>query len=367
MAAKRENKPGTSTGSEGALEARLRRTVESMPITQAFTSEAVKLPEVEPPSLDGIEVVVPKPEDLGEEEVLARIHELAREHGARRERGRGEAVAMGDEVQLDILGYSGGSLIPFSARTDFSLELEPLDQLPGFTEALEDATVGSGVKIELTLPPHYAVESLRGQAAVFLVDIKTAFEVQPVDLEDPKALAALGRGKTMKDVVAAVTAELEDELSDLLWVEARERVLDVVADRARVEIPPSLVDEEIRGKWTQLEGRALSEKGLGADEQAQALEGWLRDPYTRADVERRLRISLALGAIARREKLALTPEAVAEVLEPVAEQIGTPIEEVKTVLEADKAAANRVTKLAYHLMVVSHVMERAKIRFEGAR
>jgi trigger factor len=96
---------------------------------------------VEAPSTEGLEVTVPAPPPLTQDELLRRFHELAREHAEVRNRLLDEAVALGDDVQLDVLGYSNGQLLPFSIRSNFWMELAPQEMLPGFA----DAIVGSGV------------------------------------------------------------------------------------------------------------------------------------------------------------------------------------------------------------------------------
>src|SRR3954468_13190436 len=111
----------------------------------------LKLPEVKAPSLEKLEVRVPKPEDISEAEVATRLHELVREHAKKKDRVPGEKIQRGDDVQVDILGYADGKLIPFSARFDQWLEVGPIPELPGLTEAIEGASVGDSVEVDVQL------------------------------------------------------------------------------------------------------------------------------------------------------------------------------------------------------------------------
>lgn len=336
------------------------------PVELAQAGGPVPLPPVAAPSLEGLEVVVPQPPDLTEEDIQLRFFELARPYAKVRERSPQEAVAEGDELVIDVVGYSGDKLIPFSVRSDLDYDLVPDPTLPGFAEALVGAKVGESVQVEITLPQDYEVASLRGAPARFMADIKQAYQVDMPNPDGPELLAALGRGNTLEQVMDAIVEELEEELSDQLLVEARDRVLDEVAARTKVEIPGALIDEEIRRKWAELEGPVLTAKDFSHEEQKESLNGWLNDADLRLDAARRLRISLALKAIAERDGLKLTPERLEELLEDVAAQIGISVEETRAALTNDPSAAEKVEQVAWHLMAVEYVMSKAKVRFEGA-
>lgn len=148
----------------------------SVPGEQAFRSAvSLKLPAVQgAPSLEGIEVTLPTPARVSEGDIVERFDELCRTVAPRRDREAGEAVAAGDEVLLDVIGYSSGKLIPFSIRLDWWTQAAPNPMLPGFFEALVGARVGEALSVELTLPSDYPVERLRGARARFGVELQAA-------------------------------------------------------------------------------------------------------------------------------------------------------------------------------------------------
>ncbi len=338
------------------------RLIQRLPVS---TGTVANLPPVKAPSLEGLSITVPAPDDLTQDEVLERFHELARAHAEVRPREEGEPIALGDDVQLDILGYAQGRLIPFSVRIGHWMELAPQPMLPGFAEVLSEADVGDSVEVGIVLPQDYPAEHLRGLPARFLVDIRAAREVRMPDTDSDELLRALGRGATHDEVVASIVDELEGELADLLWVDARDLVLDELVARAEVQVPPALVDEEIRRRWSQAEGEALTLKNFSLEEQQEALDGWLQHPGIRADAERRLKISLVLKAIAERDRLKLEPNQVLEVLEEPSAAFGISSAQLRASL-ADPATAAQLRDVAWHLFVVEHVMRHAQVRFEGA-
>ncbi|MDY7229316.1 peptidylprolyl isomerase [Hyalangium rubrum] len=325
---------------------------------------AVQLPEATLASDEPIRVTVPAPPSLTEEELVRRFNQLAREHAQVREREPGEAVEQGDDVQLDIIGYANDKLIPFSIRTGLWMELAPDDALPGFAELLAGSAVGDCVGITLVLPDTYPVESLRGVTARFMVDLLAAREVLPPEPDSVGFLRQLGRGNSLSEVMNALGQELLQERTDAQWLEAQNRVLDVLASRLRVTLPKALIDEEIRRRWVMAEGQTVQEKNFSPAEEQEALEAWKTDPATRAEVERRLRISLALKAVAQRDELRLEPGEVFGFLEKYLDAYGLQASEVWEALVNPETAAP-LQNLAWHLHAVEHVMKQAEIHFEG--
>jgi trigger factor len=328
--------------------------------------DQMELPQVKAPSLEGLSVTIPAPEGFTAEDVQQRFLELARPHATERYRYPTERVAWRDEVLLSIAGYSHGRLIPFSARKEVWLPLEPEPMLPGLYEALVGRSPNEGVVVDLTLPAEYPVPSLRGTPARFLVHIQAAREVTYPDLESPAFLQIFGRGATLAEATRVVVQQMADEHAQLLAAQVRQRVLDEVAARTQVRIPSGLIDQEIRQRWSVSEGQTVRELNFTEKEQQESLHAWLQDEATRSEVEQRLRLGLALGAICQRDGLTLTPERVEKLLQEEASAAGLTLEEVLESLRAEPRHLARIDQMAWHLMAVDHVMSRAQIHFKQA-
>lgn len=350
-------------GSTDYPAARLRKLVEATPLAR---EKGVALPEVQAPSLEGLAVEVPALGPVTGNELLARFAMLRREAAPRRDRALGEPLAPGDDVQLDVLGYCDGKLIPFSVRMGWWAPLVPSRDFPGLFEALPGTPLGDGLELELSLPADHPVEGLRGKPARFLVDVRAAREVTLHAEDDPELLLRLGRGQSLDEVMDALRAEVEQEREDLQWLAAQEAVLDALAARTRVELPRALVDDEVTRRWSAAEGQALEARRLTPDERHEALSAWLNDGPTRAEAERRLRISLALGAVARAEKLELTPARLEGLAAQVAAAHGVSAAEARAALSDSKAATEKMVHAAWHLLAVEHVLARAEVSFVAA-
>ena len=336
------------------------------PAKKAAQGRPVQLPQVEAPSLEGLSVTVPAPEAFSEEEVRERFLELARPFATEHARSLDEPIGLGDEVLLNMAGYTNGRLIPFSVRTDTWVKVEPEPSLPGLYEAIVGHTPGTGLVVDLTLPDDYPVESLRGIPARFTLHLEAARAVVYPDLESPEFLQAFGRGATLDEATQSVIEQMKQEATEVLLAQARQLVLTEVARRTQVEIPPELVDEEIRRRWGASEGKAVAELEFTDAEQEESLNTWLADEPTRQEVELRLRIALALGAIVKRDKLVLTPEFVEKLLRDEAASQGLTVHEVADGLRDSPEHQARIEQLGWHLLAVEHVMKKARLHFEGA-
>ncbi len=338
------------------------RKLQQLPVTQALKKGAVPLPPVKAPSLEGLVMTVEAPEPPTADELSGRFVELLREHGVRRERARGEKLAAGDEVEVDVLGYVGGKLMPGGVRFGWSFDLVPNAALEGLAEQLTGAQVGGSARVKVKLGAEHPNPALRGKTAELIVDVLRAFEVKPLNGDDPAALVKLGRGKTLDEVMLKIADELISEWVDGAWADAEAKVLEEVANRAGADVGDALVDEELRRRWGAAEGTHLSAKGFDAAEQQEALDLWLEDPVKREEVRSRLRLSLALKAIAERDGVKPEPEQLEAIMVASGAALGLDEAALKSLGKADPAAATSMVEAAYQQQLIGYVLEQAEVR-----
>ncbi len=342
------------------------RLLKISPMAEALAPKDIALPKAKAPSLVGLEVHVPAPDDLIAEDLTRRFHEKVRAAGTARDRSEKEPLAAGDDVLLNLIGYVDGELLPFSTRFRWWTELAPMPALPGLLEAVATAHVGDSLEVMVTLPANYPSEAFRNAPVRFAVDVLAAREVKALDPTAKDFFKKLGLGGSMDEVMDAIRDELEEELSDELVLLGRELVLDELARRAEVQVPASLVDEEVRRRWSRAELPHLVEHGFTVDEQNEARDAWLRDGATRAECERRIKIGLALAAMIEAEKLSPTPAELKETLDIYGEPWGLKPADVEKAATESKQAATELGRLALYLYAVDYAVSKAKLHFEGA-
>ncbi|QSQ26899.1 peptidylprolyl isomerase [Pyxidicoccus parkwayensis] len=332
------------------------------PGMQALESpSAVTLPSVAAPSLDGLQVEAVAPAPVTEEDLLERLEDLVSERSPHRERSLGEEVESGDIVLLDVMGYAHGALIPFSVRADWRARVSEDPLLPGFFESLEGAEVGLSMDVRLQLPDSYPVESLRGATARFLVDVKAAYEPQPVDFDSPDLLSGLGLGNTLEETLELIAETLAEEREAEARRELRDRVLDALVERTDVVVPETLIDQEIRLRWLEQEQPVLASRNFTLDEMEEAWQGWRTDAATRLDAEWRLRGAVALRAIIEQDDVRPEPEDVEAIRDALAERMGASPEELQAQFESNQVLADRFEHLVMHGTALDYVLSKVTL------
>jgi trigger factor len=362
MRAMPEDERGDTGRSLGDLQGLL--LLKRAPGMQALEGPAavtLPLPVIPAPSLEGLRVAATPPAPVTEEDLLERLEALFQERAPRRERAPAEEVALGDEVLLDVVGYAHGALIPFSVRVDWRTMVAEDPLLPGFFESLVGAQVGLSMDVELQLPDTYTVATLRGATARFLVDVKAAYELQPLDFESPELLPRLGLGATLEEAMSHIAEALTDEREAEARHALQERVLDALVERTEVDIPERLVDEEIRLRWLEREQPVLASKNFTQEEMEEAWQGWRQDPLTRLEAEWRLRVAVALRAICIRDDIQPDPEDVEALGSAIAEAARLPLQRLEQQLRSTPGLAERFTHLVLHTAALDHVMSQVEL------
>lgn len=330
------------------------------PMAQVLMAKMPALPKVAAPSLDGLVVERPARRKLTESDLVERLRDRQRMAATRRDRARGEKLTLGDDVRISAVGFSNGHMVPFSVRHDHWMPLDTIPELPGFAEVLARGAVGDALIIDVVFPPDYPALTLRGKPGRFSVEIHAAREVTLPNVETVEGLRALGLGNTLGDVLLAIRRELEQREADRVQYEAEQRVLDELVRRSQVKVPKELVEDEIRRRWANAEGRWLVDQQLSVESQREALDAWLKNPATRADCERRLAVSLSLGAVVQAQHLTLTPQKVEQLLKEQVTPFGLPESSIQEAFEDSSEAEERLTQVAWHLLAVEAVMVHAK-------
>jgi trigger factor len=319
----------------------------------------VELPLIEAPSLEGLDVTVSRARPITMEDVAERLSELARQLAHRRDRKQGDQVQAGDDICVDTLGYSGGKLIPFSIRESRWTVVAPLHELPGLFEQLVGVRVGESVTREIVLPPDYPTEAFRNAKAIYLVDVVAAREVEALDPAGAEFIKRLGRGPSLEVAAQAVMQDLlQERLAevDLAGVHA---VLDVLVSRAKVEVPQDVIDNALVTLWSKAEAPILARKNFGAQEQKEAMQAWVNDPASRADVAHRVAVSAVLHAVAERDGVNPNPENLKPLAYAAGEAVGFPKAELDKV--PDWELTEPYKSNARYVLTVDHIMKRARV------
>jgi trigger factor len=208
---------------------------------------------------------------------------------------RGVFTDTGEEI-------SGGS----SEATE--VELEEGRMIPGFVEGVIGMAVGESRSVDCQFPESYPQEDAAGRAARFEITLKDLKTRELPELDD-----AFAQQASDKQSLAELRADLENRLKEDAERRARaarhEALLSALVEELEVELPETLVQQEIRNLIEQTAGQ-IAQQGMDVKKLfTPDLVRSLMDT-SRPEAEQRLRRSLALQALAKAETITVEEDEI---------------------------------------------------------
>ena len=229
------------------------------------------------------------------------------------------AAQSGDRVNIDFTGRRGGELFEGGTATGVDLVLGSNRMVPGFESGIEGMSEGETRTVALQMPAEYHAEALRGADVEFEIRVNKVTAKQLPELDDA-FFARYGVAEGGSDAFRAeVQANMQRELRQALRNKTKARVLDALLERTEVEVPQSLVRQEI----DNLRHQALRQFGANASKLDPKM---LPDEMFQAQAVRRVSLGLLLGEVIRKEGLKADPARVRELVEETASTYEQPQE-----------------------------------------
>lgn len=304
----------------------------------------------------------PTPPDA--DALIRRLYERLRKEAPRRERGQGEALQAGDEIECDTLTVMNGRVLAGSSQRGARLELRPFLYLPGFYEGLLKIPVFSAETVSVKLPDDYPVADCAGGEASIYVEVRRAWAVEMPELDDASALEAAGLGSELDEAMQMMAQEIDVEQGEELMLNATQGVLDQIAQQTEVPDLEKVVDHELKRYWVESDGAFLVEKDFPESFRSQAQADFVSDPGMRAQMRRRIRVHVGLGALIEKEKLVPSPNCVQTLLELAGEATGLTPAQVKQELDQDRGAAHDLLFTGIYLTALEHALARARFEID---
>lgn len=220
------------------------------------------------------------------------------------------AAASGDVAEVSFSGtYSDtGEAIEGGSSDGMSVELEEGRMIPGFVEGILGMKPGDSRTVSCSFPESYPNEEAAGRKAEFAI---TLIELKTREL--PALDDAFAQQASDKQTMAELRSELETRLRD--DAERRHRanrqdaLLEALVEQLEVELPETLVQDEIRALIEQTAGQ-IAQQGLDVRKLfTPDLIRSLRDT-SRPEAEQRLRRNLALRALAAAESITVADDEI---------------------------------------------------------
>ncbi|MBM5814744.1 MAG: trigger factor, partial [Cyanobacteria bacterium M_DeepCast_100m_m1_067] len=215
----------------------------------------------------------------------------------------GRAAASGDVAVLSFSGVYADTNEAISGGSSdaMEVELEEGRMIPGFVEGVIGMAVGDSKTIDCQFPESYPQEDAAGRAARFEISLKDLKSRELPALDDAFAQQASDKA-TLAELRADLETRLKEDAERRAKASRHDALLAALVEELEVELPETLVQQEIRNLVEQTAGQ-IAQQGMDVKKLfTPDLVRSLMDT-SRPEAEERLRRSLALKALATAEAI----------------------------------------------------------------
>jgi trigger factor len=229
-----------------------------------------------------------------------------------------DVVERGDFLTLDFVGSIDGKPLPGGKNENYSLEVGGGNTLPQFEEALVGLTKGTEHTISVPYPADYFNKELAGKVAQFSVTVREIKRKVLPPLDDEFAKDR-GDCSTLEELKQKIRAQLEAELREFQTGELKEQLMDRLVEAHSFDVPPSMVDRQVRYLLERHQSRQRSQGAAPVGEKPSTEE--LRKEF-QPHAKRQVKATLILEKIAELEKVEVSDSEVQKRVEEAARVAG---------------------------------------------
>jgi len=227
-----------------------------------------------------------------------------------------------DQLIINFEGKLDGAIFEGGKADKFPLVLGSKSMVPGFEDQLLGVSEGDKKTIEVTFPEDYQGKEVAGKKAEFDIEVIQVNKPVLAELNDEFA-QAFGVSDGLDAFRKEVRANMEREMNTRLQGQLKNSVMDVLREANEIEVPQSLIDEEIQNLMKQAMGN-----------QPETLKGMqLPKEIFQDNATKRVVLGLLVGEVIQANDLKVDKSQVSSKLEEIAGTYESPQEVVKAYTE----------------------------------
>ncbi len=255
------------------------------------------------PAVDtkGYEKAVPsyeKPEAT-DEEVEAKLEEIAQQQGTLQKIKRKRMVRDGDTVIIDFEGFLDGEPFEGGKAEKFALKIGSGQFIPGFEDQIIGMKYDEEKEIKVTFPEEYQSKDLAGKEAIFKVKLHEIQEQVPAEINDELAQKLLNDEKATVETLKERLKDqvINEKLSKLYQEELKPKLVEALVEAFDFALPNNIVEQEIDQK-INAKAREMSEEELKTYQENPEKVEALRDEV-REDAQKSVKATFIVDALAK--------------------------------------------------------------------
>jgi trigger factor len=221
-----------------------------------------------------------------------------------------------DLVNIDFEGLIAGQPFAGNKASNFTVVLGEKRMLPDFEAALAGMKEGETKTFPLTFPQDYA-EEVRGKTADFTATVNQVAEPELPALDSELAKALGVQGGDVEQLKREVRENIEKEVAKRIKQLTKEQVMEALAGAATFEVPRALLDSEI-ARMQEAAVADLKKRGMTTQDLT------LPSDLFADRAANRLKLSILVTELVKRNNLQPKPEQVRKAIEEHAESFEQP-------------------------------------------
>jgi trigger factor len=310
-------------------------------------------PEVKIGDLAGVELDRISAE-VSEAAIDRTIEILRKQRRSFGQRGADDGVAETDRVTIDFEGKIDGEAFAGGKADGHSFIVGEGQMLEQFDKGVRGMRVGQSKTFPVKFPADYHGKDVAGKEADFLVTVKKV-EVQHLPAVDDNFAKSLGIKEATVDALRAdVKKNLEREVKFRVQARNKSAVMDALAKVSELELPKSLVSNEVE-RMVEAAREDLKKRGVKDADKAP-----IPADLFQAQAERRVRLGLVVAELVRGHNLQAKPDQLRAHIEEMSQSYEKPAEVVRWYL-GDRERMAEVEALVVENNVTQHVLSLAKV------
>jgi trigger factor len=281
-----------------------------------FTAKVAVLPEVKIGEYKKIKLKkeVAKVEQKEIEAVIADI----KKNNSVASEVKDRAAKKGDKVEIDFAGETpDGVKLDNTASKNHPLVLGEGNFIPGFEEGVVGMKVGEEKTHPVKFPADYHAKQLAGADVHFKIKLNRIEELNPPTLDDTFALKVSGGRKTKwAEVEKDIEEYLKSQKENAAIQKLEQQLIDELSKISEVEIPESLITEEVEYMLHDFKHR-LADGGMKWEDylkNTKKEEAAVKKEMS-VEAEKRVKVRLILDKLVEVEQVEISEEELSTEIE----------------------------------------------------
>ena len=301
-----------------------------------FKATIIVEPEVEVTNYSGIEVEKNSTEVT--DELINEEIEKVRERNSRMITVEDRAAEDGDIAVIDFEGFLDGEAFEGGKGENFNLKLGSGQFIPGFEEQIVGHKADEEFSINVTFPEDYQAEELKGKAAEFKIKLHE-IKVKELPEVDDEFVKDVSDKETLDEYKAELSEQIKSRLENEAERDVDNKLIDAVIENMSGDVPEAMYDNQVNDMLREFDMRLRSQgMDMATYLQYTGMDADAVKAMYKPEAEKRVKLRLALQAIAKKENLTADENDIENEYNKLAEAYKMDVEKVKAAISAEGLA-----------------------------